>query len=112
MQSHIDGALTGDAHTRFTVVATLLWLIDPVRGAATVHGLDKHPHDTSWQRDHLQKKFLDSFALICSTSARGAETASAVCMEQDRPPGTVLRVARNCGMSRHLVDTLQTFWTT
>ncbi len=107
MQSHIDGTLTGDAHTRFTCVTTLLWLIDPVRGEASVHGLDKHPHDTSWRKDHLQKKFLESFALVCSTSAKGGETASALCFEDGRPPGTVLRVARNLGVPPQLVASLQ-----
>ncbi|KAJ6783475.1 hypothetical protein PWT90_03508 [Aphanocladium album] len=107
MQSHIDGALTGDAHTRFTAVTTLLWLIDPVRGEATVHGLDKHPHDTSWRNDHLQKKFLESFALVCSTSAKGGKTASAVCIEDSRPSGTILRVARNLGVPQQLVSRLQ-----
>ena len=89
------------------MVITLLALIDPVRGEATVHGLDKHPQDNSWRTNHLQKKFLESFALLCSTSDKGSKTASAVCMEQDGHTGTTLRVARNCGMPMDLITSLQ-----
>ncbi|KAM0540033.1 hypothetical protein ACHAO7_011589 [Fusarium culmorum] len=53
--------------------------------------------------ESLQKKFLDSFALICSTSAKSGETASAVCMEQGHPTGTVLRLARNLGVPQQLL---------
>ncbi|KAH7127920.1 hypothetical protein B0J13DRAFT_646022 [Dactylonectria estremocensis] len=81
--------LTGDSHKRFVSVVTLL-----------------HPHDGSGKQENLQKKFLDSFALICSTSSKGAETASAVCLEQGGPTGTVLRLASNRGVSQDLIDRL------
>lgn len=100
-------SLTGEAHRRFVLVATLLCLIDPVRGEPTVHNLDRHPHDNVQKMEHLQKKFLDSFAFICSTSSKGAETASAVCLEQGHLSGTVLRLARNLGVPRDLVNRLQ-----
>ena len=100
-------ALTGDTHKRFTVVATLLSMIDPVRGESTVHSLDRHPHDNARKQEHLQKKFLDSFALVCSTSGKGGETASAVCLEPGYPSGTVLRLARNLGVPRDLIDSLE-----
>src|SRR3569833_2077820 len=74
--------LTGAAHKRFVIATSLLYLIDPVRGEPTVHSLDRHPHDNNGRLENHQKKFLDSFALICSTSRIGAETASAVCLEQ------------------------------
>lgn len=99
--------LAGEAHKRFTAVATLLSLIDPVRGEPTVHNLDRHPHDRCWQPEHLQKKFLDSFAFICSTSARGRETAAAVCLEQCHPLHTILRVARNRGFPTDVISQLQ-----
>lgn len=99
--------LTGETHTRFVIVTTLLSLIDPVRGEPTTHSLDRHPHDDSWKHEQLQKKFLDSFALIASTSRIGGETASAVCLEQGHPGGTVLRLASNRGVRKSTVGMLQ-----
>lgn len=99
--------LTGAAHKRFVIVTSLLFLIDPVRGEPTVHSLDRHPHDSNRRPENLQKKFLDSFALICSTSRIGGETASAVCLEQGHPTGNVLRLARNLGVPQDLVNQLQ-----
>ncbi|KAK2022205.1 hypothetical protein LX32DRAFT_205538 [Colletotrichum zoysiae] len=101
-----SGRFSGKAHQRFVLTATLLYLIDPVRGEPTTHGLDKHPHDDFWELDQPQKKFLDSFALICSTSRVGGETASAVSLEQGHPGGNVLRLARNSGVSETLLDQL------
>lgn len=104
----VTTSVSGQAHRRFVVVSTLLHLIDPVRGEPTTHSLDRHPHDDSWKHDQLQKKFLDSFALISSTSRTGGDTASAVCLEQGHPSGDVLRLARNLGISdKHLVSQLQ-----
>lgn len=97
----------GEAHNRFVIVSTLLSLIDPVRGEPTTHSLDRHPHDDAWKHEQLQKKFLDSFALICSTSRKGGGTASAVCLEQGHPSGTVLRLARNLGVPKDLLGRLQ-----
>jgi hypothetical protein len=99
-------ALIGEAHKRFVIVTTLLSLIDPVRGEPTPHSLDSHPHDAS-KPEQLQKKFLDSFALICSTSRKGADTASAVCLEQGHPHGNVLRLARNLGAPDDFIKKLQ-----
>lgn len=98
---------TGLAQARFTKLVALLALIDPVRGEPTVHSVDRHPHDGIGQRENLQKKFLDSFALICSTSSCGGDTASAVCLEPGHPSGTVLRLAQNFGVPPDLVDRLQ-----
>lgn len=97
----------GQALRRFVIVSTLLSLIDPVRGEPTTHSLDRHPHDDSWRKGQLQKKFLDSFALISSTSRKGSDTASAVCLEQGHPSGTILRLARNRGVPEDLVGKLQ-----
>lgn len=112
MQSTLSNAnapvsVKGESHKRFVMVTTLLSLIDPVRGEPTTHSLDKHPHDDVGRYEQLLKKFLDSFALICSTSRQGADTASAVCLEQGRPGGTILRLARNSGVSQDLIDQLQ-----
>ncbi|KAF5963045.1 hypothetical protein FCOIX_13996 [Fusarium coicis] len=65
-----------------------------------------HPHENARKMESLQKKFLDSFALICSTSAKSGDTASAVCMEQGHPTGTVLRLARNLGVPQQLLQPL------
>jgi len=82
----------------FLVHSALLALIDPVRGKPTRNSLDEHP-DGDVLGAQLKIKFLDSFALICSTSKKGAETASAVCLEQYAQGGTILRVARNRGLA-------------
>lgn len=84
---------------RFVVQSALLSLIDPVRGEPTRTPLDENPDADTSGGQKLKQKFLDSFALICSTSSSGAETASAVCLEQDAPDGAILRVARNRGLT-------------
>ncbi|KAI1878829.1 hypothetical protein JX265_003006 [Neoarthrinium moseri] len=89
----------GEAHKRLVVNSALLSLIDPVRGAPTKSLLDGHPDDDFLKCHQLKERFLDSFALICSTSGCGKETASAVCMEQNQASETILRVARNHGLS-------------
>jgi hypothetical protein len=99
--------LTGNAQKRFVQITTLLSLIDPVRGEPIAHSLDRHPHDGKQTRERLRKKFLDSFALICSTSRKGGETASAVCLENSHPSGTIIRLARNLGVPEGLTNSLQ-----
>jgi hypothetical protein len=84
---------------RFMVHSVLLSLIDPVRGEPTRTPLDENPEGDVSGGLKLKQKFLDSFALICSTSSSGAETASAVCLEQQAPAGAILRVARNRGLT-------------
>lgn len=97
----------GNGLSHFVAVSTLLFLLDPVRGKPTVYSLDRHPNDSTWRHDNLQTRFLDSFALICSTASKGAETASAVCLEQDHSSGNILRLARNIGVPDNLIDRLQ-----
>jgi hypothetical protein len=84
---------------RFVMHSALLWLIDPVRGKPTRTSLDENPDGDISGGQQLKQKFLDSFALICSTSKSGAETAAAVCLEQNPPAGSILRVARNRGLT-------------
>ncbi|KAF4943638.1 hypothetical protein FSARC_14866 [Fusarium sarcochroum] len=84
---------------RFVVQSALLSLIDPVRGEPTRSLLDEDPDGISSIRQQLKKKFLDAFALICSTAGSGAKTASAVCLEQYASSGAILRVARNHGLT-------------
>lgn len=83
---------------RFVTHSTLLALIDPVRGEPTRASPDENPDANISGGLQLMQKFLDSFALICSTSSSGAETASAVCLEH-APAGSILRVARNRGLT-------------
>lgn len=92
---------------RFVVQTALLRLIDPVRGKPTRTALDENPDTDISGGQQLKQKFLDSFALICSTSSSGAETASAVCLEQHSPAGTVLRVARNRGLTPEVLTGLE-----
>ncbi|KAL5608678.1 hypothetical protein FOVSG1_003359 [Fusarium oxysporum f. sp. vasinfectum] len=91
--------ISGDTFDRFVLHSALLRLIDPVRGKPTRSTLDENPDGSflgAWQ---LQQKFLDSFALICSTSSSGAETATAVCLETYNQVGNILRLARNHGLT-------------
>ncbi|SPJ75981.1 uncharacterized protein FTOL_05712 [Fusarium torulosum] len=91
--------ISGADLSRFVLHSALLRLIDPVRGEPTRYTLDENPDGSllgSWQ---LTQKFLDSFALICATSGSGAKTASAVCLETHGQAGTILRVARNHGLT-------------
>lgn len=92
---------------RFVVQAALLYLIDPVRGEPTRTSVDEDPDGNFAGGQRLKQNFLDSFALICSTSASGAETASAVCLEQHAAAGTVLRVARNRGLTPQVLNGLE-----
>jgi hypothetical protein len=85
----------GETRKHLVINSVLLCLIDPVRGEPTKSLLEGHPDDDVLRNHQLKERFLDSFALICSTSSSGKETASAVCMEQTQPSGTILRVARN-----------------
>lgn len=87
-----------DSRNRCVLNSILLFLIEPVRGEPTVYSLDRHPHDDASPK----AKFLDSFALICSTRS-GKETASAVSMEEGGPTGTILRLARNTSTSEELL---------
>ncbi|GKU22722.1 unnamed protein product [Fusarium langsethiae] len=92
--THIDG----EALARFVLHSALLWLIDPVRGEATRSIPDENPDGNLLSARYLKQKFLDSFALICSTSRSGANTATAVCLETYERGGNILRVARNKGL--------------
>jgi hypothetical protein len=88
----------GEARKHLVINSAILKLIDPVRGEPTKCLLEGDPDDDVLRSHQLKERFLDSFALICSTSDCGKETASAVCMEQNQSSGTILRVARNCGV--------------
>ncbi|SPO02546.1 uncharacterized protein DNG_05219 [Cephalotrichum gorgonifer] len=93
---------------RFVIHAALLRLIEPVRGDPTRTPLDDDPKGDLLGGQQLKQKFLDSFALICSTSGSGAETASAVCLEQHEPAArAILRVARNHGLTREVLSGLE-----
>ena len=77
--------LTGNVRNRFVQAAVLLRMLDPVRGEATVYGLDQDSHEMITPRERLLKrKFLNSFALICAIKRDGDNT-SAVCMEEGAP---------------------------
>jgi hypothetical protein len=105
--------ITGNVRNRFIQAAVLLHMLDPVRGEPTVYGLDQDLHDITSSRERLLKrKFLDSFALICATK-RDGDSVSAACIEEGRPEGTIVRIARNSGISettlgrlRELLDVL------
>lgn len=87
-----------NASKQVVINAVLLRLSDPVRGAPTKDSLDGYLDENTLTTAQLMQKFLDSFALICSTSSAGKETASAVCLEQTQESARVLRVARNLGL--------------
>ncbi|KAG8349964.1 hypothetical protein FVEN_g11863 [Fusarium venenatum] len=91
--------ISGTDLKRFVVHSALLSLIDPVRGEPTRSSLDENPNGDVLGGQQLRQKFLDSFALICSTSSSGAESASAVCLEWHASAPAILRVARNHGLT-------------
>lgn len=99
--------INGPDLRRFVLHSALLRLIDPVRGPPTRTLLDENPEGDDSSGPQLKLKFLDSFALICSTSSIGRETASAVCLEQHDSAKTVLRVARNRGFTPDVLASLE-----
>jgi hypothetical protein len=90
---------------RFVSLSTLLSRIDPVRGPPTAHMIEG-PEDSISLWASEQKKFLESFAIICSTEKKGKNTATAVCLEHNNGPSTTLRLARNGGVSSELAASL------
>jgi hypothetical protein len=86
--------------------STLLAKVNQARGEPTktdfadVHNLD------AMSLPRLRRDFLDHFAMISSTSKKGAETATAVCLEL-HTSNAVLRIARNLGMSSADLTTLE-----
>lgn len=90
--------ITGRTQIRFVEAAVFLYLLDPVRGEPTEHGLDQSVHDAMSHREGLLKrKFLDSLALLCATK-KNSDTVSAACLEEGFPEGTVVRIASNLGV--------------
>jgi hypothetical protein len=74
--------VTGRVRSRFIHVATLLSMLDPVRGEASIHSVDEDPTTTELTREQfLKRKFLDSFALICAVR-KGGDSVSAACIEE------------------------------
>lgn len=99
--------ITGNVRNRFVQAAVLLHMLDPVRGEATVHGLDQDPHEMRIPRERLLKrKFLDSFALICAIKKDGG-SVSAACLEEGAPQGTIIRIASNSGVGKETLSKVQ-----
>ncbi|EKJ68746.1 hypothetical protein FPSE_11077 [Fusarium pseudograminearum CS3096] len=98
--------IRGSGLNHFVLYSALLRLIDPVRGDPT-RLLDENPDSSLLSASQLKKKFLDSFALICATSDKGAETAAAVCLETNQQTGNILRVARNHGFCPNVLASLE-----
>lgn len=99
--------ITGNLRKRFVQATGLLHMLDPVRGEPTTHGLDQDPHEIEAPRERLLKrKFLDSFALVCSIEKDG-DSVSAACMEEGAPQGTIIRVASNAGVRQTTLIQLQ-----
>jgi len=100
--------ITGNVRDRFIQAATLLYLLDPVRGEPTAYGLDQDSLNLQTPREQvLKRKFLDSFALVCATKQDG-DAVSAACLEEGEPEGTVIRIASNAGVSEETFGHLQT----
>lgn len=99
--------VTGNVRNRFVQAAVLLRMLDPVRGEATVYGLDRDSYEMKTPRERLLKrKFIDSFALICAIKKDG-DSVSAACMEEGAPQGTIIRVASNSGVRGKTLSELQ-----
>jgi hypothetical protein len=100
-------AITGRFQRRFIESATLLFLLDHVRGEPSTYGLDQDPNEVGTCRERfLKRKFLDSFALICAIE-KGGDSVSAACLEENDPEGTIVRIASNSGVSRDTMSQLQ-----
>ena len=92
--------LTGNVRNRFVQAAVLLRMLDPVRGEATVYGLDQDSHEMITPRERLLKrKFLNSFALICAIKRDGNSTSAAY-IEEGAPQRTIIRIASNAGIDK------------
>lgn len=102
--------IVGNLRDRFVQAAVLLQMLDPVREESTeLHTLDQDLGISGIGADRekfLKRKFLDSFALICSTEKNGARV-SAACLEEGSPQGTVIRVASNEGVTEHTLGELR-----
>lgn len=99
--------ITGNVQDRFVQITALLYLMNPVRGEATEHGLDQDSNEIGSNPENvLKRKFLDSFALISSTK-RDGDYVSAACLEEGFPEGTVVRVASNTGVNEHTMKALR-----
>lgn len=74
--------VTSKVRDQFIYVTTLLGMFDSVRNEAILHSLDKDLTKVELAREKfLKRKFLDSFALIC-TVREGRDSVSAVCIEE------------------------------
>lgn len=103
----INLEITGNVRERFIQAATLLYLLDPVRGEPTTYGLDQDAPNLQEPKERaLKRKFLDSFALICATR-QDRDAVSAASLEEGMPEGTVVRIASNTGVSTHTLSQLQ-----
>jgi hypothetical protein len=102
--------ITGNVRERFVQAATLLYLLDPVRGEPTTYGLDQDALNLQEPKERaLKRKFLDSFALICATR-QDRDAVSAASLEEGGPEGTVVRIASNAGVSEQTLSQLQSIW--
>lgn len=102
--------ITGNLRDRFVQAAVLLQTLGPVHEeSAELHTLDQDFSQYEIGADHenfLKQRFLDSFALICSTEKDSARV-SAACLEEGSPEGTIIRVASNGGVTEHTLRELR-----
>lgn len=96
-------SLTGNLQKRFLETVLLLRALDEVRGVPTTHGLDSGECLSAHRLDLLKRKFLDYFALVCATH-KGGNCVSAVCMEENQPEGTIIRLACNGGVGDSILS--------
>lgn len=98
----------GRLRKRYILAATLLSLLDPVRGDPTAYNLDHESHRLLDPLDRiLKRKFLDSFALICAFQKRTSDSVSAACLDRDNRDGTVVRIASNGGVPENVMAGLR-----
>lgn len=98
--------ISGTTLDRYIQGATLLRLLDPVRGDPTSYGLDQEARTIQAPFDRIiKRKFLDAIALICA-SEKGSDSISAACFDLDDSEGTVIRIASNGGVSNRTISYL------
>ncbi|KAJ5220863.1 uncharacterized protein N7469_009750 [Penicillium citrinum] len=93
---------SGNLQRRFLETVLLLKALNEVQGVPSAHGLDSNECPSTQRADLLKRKFLDSFAFVCTTRKGGANVAAA-CMEENQSGETIIRLACNAGVQKSVL---------
>lgn len=99
--------IIGKLRGRFVQAVVLLHLFDPVRDEPPTQGLDQDQCELYVSRKRmLERKFLDSFALLCAIEKDG-NSVSATCVEEGTAQGTIIRLASNARVHNETMTNLR-----